>query len=88
VAEGLTDMMGEPIPSSKPGFGAKILQKIVKNEAMTSDPPEIYGWRVFALSCSACFGGMLFGFDIGTIGGVLILPPFMKSVNFYRKTVP
>jgi hypothetical protein len=72
--------MGELTAPSKPGFGARMLHKIVKNEAMRSDPPEIYGWRVFALACSACFGGMLFGFDIGTIGGVLILPPFMKSV--------
>jgi len=42
-----------------------LLQKVVRNEAMKSDPPEIYGWRVFMLACSACFGGMLFGWDIG-----------------------
>lgn len=29
-----------------------ILQKVVRNDAMRSDPPEIYGWRVFALACS------------------------------------
>jgi hypothetical protein len=45
---------------------------------MPTDPPEIYGWRAFVLALSACFGGMLFGFDIGTIGGVLTLPEFMK----------
>jgi hypothetical protein len=28
------------------------LQRIVKNESMKTDPPEIYGWRVFALACS------------------------------------
>lgn len=27
-----------------------ILQRFVKNDAMKSDPPEIYGWRVFALA--------------------------------------
>lgn len=42
-----------------------ILQKIVKNDAMKSDPAEIYGWRVFALTASACFGGATFGIDIG-----------------------
>ncbi|KAK5674158.1 hypothetical protein LTS10_013100 [Elasticomyces elasticus] len=55
------------------------LQRIVKNESMKADPPEIYGWRAFVLALSACFGGMLFGFDIGTIGGVLTLPEFMKE---------
>lgn len=29
-----------------------LLQKIVHNEAMKSDPKEIYGWRVFMLACS------------------------------------
>lgn len=28
------------------------LQRIVKNDAMKNDPPEIYGWRVFALAGS------------------------------------
>ncbi|KAK3115778.1 hypothetical protein LTR53_004553 [Teratosphaeriaceae sp. CCFEE 6253] len=55
------------------------LQRIVKNDSMKNDPPEIYGWRAFVLALSACFGGMLFGFDIGTIGGVLTLPEFMKE---------
>jgi hypothetical protein len=26
----------------------------------------------------ACFGGMLFGQDIGAIRGVLVMPPFVK----------
>lgn len=29
-----------------------ILQRVVKNDAMKSDPPEIYGWRVFVLACT------------------------------------
>ena len=66
--------------ASEASFGAKFLFKIVKNEAMKSDPPQIYGWRVFMLACSACFGGMLFGMDIGTIGGVLELPAFIAYV--------
>ncbi|KAF4534912.1 Quinate permease [Lasiodiplodia theobromae] len=52
------------------------LQRVVHNDAMKSDPTEIYGWRVYMLACSACFGGMLFGMDIGIIGGVLELPAF------------
>ncbi|KAF1913670.1 general substrate transporter [Ampelomyces quisqualis] len=56
--------------------GAKLIRMIVKNDAVKSDPPEVYGWRAFAMAGSACFGGMLFGFDIGTIGGVLELKEF------------
>lgn len=67
--------------ASAPGLGARFLFKIVKNESMKTDPPEIYGWRSFMMACSACFGGMLFGFDIGTIGGVLTLPNFMEYVQ-------
>jgi hypothetical protein len=67
--------------NSRPGFGARFLYKVIKNQAMKEDPPEIYGWRTFMMACSACFGGMLFGFDIGTIGGVLELKPFQMYVG-------
>jgi len=63
-----------------------ILQKVVKNEAMRSDPPQIYGWKVFFLSASACFGGMLFGWDIGSIGGILVMPSFMKMYGINDET--
>jgi hypothetical protein len=49
--------------SKTAGLGARFLYSFVRNDAMKSDPPEIYGWRVFALTCSACMGGMLFGMD-------------------------
>ncbi|KAL7271225.1 hypothetical protein RUND412_006028 [Rhizina undulata] len=52
------------------------LSRFVHNEAMKTDPKEIYNWRVYVLSCSACFAGMLFGMDIGIIGGVLKLDTF------------
>ncbi|KAF4586039.1 galactose-proton symporter [Ophiocordyceps camponoti-floridani] len=53
----------------------KLLRLAVRNEAMRSDPVEIYGWRVFALVCAACFGGMLFGWETGAIGGILAMKP-------------
>ncbi|KAH8422870.1 sugar porter family MFS transporter [Aspergillus melleus] len=53
-----------------------ILRRLVHNDAMRSDPKEIYGWRVYMLACSACFGGMLFGMETGIIGGVLTMAPF------------
>ncbi|KAF2022005.1 general substrate transporter [Aaosphaeria arxii CBS 175.79] len=66
------------------GPGARFLYKIVKNDAMKQDPPQIYGWRAFMMACSACFGGMLFGFDIGTIGGVLTLPAFEEKYGLKK----
>ncbi|KAA8644825.1 hypothetical protein EYZ11_007930 [Aspergillus tanneri] len=56
-----------------------LLRKLVHNEAMRSDPKEIYGWRVYMLACSACFGGMLFGMETGIIGGVLTMSPFKSK---------
>ena len=34
----------------------RLLQRIVRNDAMKQDPPEIYGWRVFMLACSVSRG--------------------------------
>lgn len=68
--------------------GARIIHAIVKNDAVKTDPPEVYGWRAFAMAGSACFGGMLFGFDIGTIGGVLELAEFQAAygLTYLSKT--
>lgn len=60
-----------------------ILERIIHNDAMKEDPKEIYGWRVYALAFSACFGGMLFGMDSGIIGGVLVMDSFQKFVPSY-----
>ncbi|KAJ4384117.1 hypothetical protein N0V86_000962 [Didymella sp. IMI 355093] len=72
--------------SGKVSTGAKIIRSIVKNDSVKTDPTEIYGWRAFAMAGSACFGGMLFGFDIGTIGGVLELKEFQAKYNLDTKT--
>jgi hypothetical protein len=58
-----------------------LLRKLVHNDAIREDPKEIYGWRVYMLACSACFGGMLFGMETGIIGGVLRMSPFMACVH-------
>lgn len=55
------------------GLLVRILRTIIRNDAMKTDPDEIYGWRVFALVFAACFGGMLFGWDTGAISGVLAM---------------
>lgn len=62
-----------------PSTTVKILQKIVHNDSMHTDPPEIYGWRVYLLAASACFGAMSFGWDSSVIGGVIVLPPFVHD---------
>jgi hypothetical protein len=33
-------------------LSTRVLQKVVRNEAMATDPHEIYGWRVYMLACS------------------------------------
>ncbi|XMA12209.1 hypothetical protein WAI453_005000 [Rhynchosporium graminicola] len=62
-----------------------LLQRVVKNDAMKTDPHEIYGWRIFVLACSACFGGMLFGWDIGSIGGIIVMEAFKAEYNITPK---
>ncbi|KAL2810624.1 general substrate transporter [Aspergillus granulosus] len=65
---------------------SSLLRKLVHNEAMRVDPPEIYGWRVYALACSACFGGMLFGVETGIIGGVLTMETFKVKYGLDNKS--
>lgn len=64
----------------------KILGAVVRNESMRLDPQEIYGWRVFALVFAACFGGMLFGWDTGAIGGILSMKATAKQYGYNTKT--
>lgn len=33
------------------------LQMIIRNDAMKTDPLEIYGWRVYTLACCVSFPG-------------------------------
>ncbi|KAF7551242.1 hypothetical protein G7Z17_g5164 [Cylindrodendrum hubeiense] len=56
-----------------------VLRRVVRNDAIRVDPPEIYNWRVLALATSACFAGALFGVDAGIIGGVLVMPDFQRE---------
>jgi sugar porter (SP) family MFS transporter len=67
------------------GFAARMLRKIVKNEAMSTDPEEIYNWRVLLLAFSACFGAMSFGWDSSVIGGVIVLDPFVHDFGLGDK---
>ncbi|KAG9241119.1 putative quinate permease [Calycina marina] len=63
-----------------------ILDKIIRNDAMRNDPKEIYGWRVWVLATAACFGGMLFGWDIGAIGGIMVMPSFKAKFGLADKS--
>ncbi|KAK5163353.1 uncharacterized protein LTR77_010726 [Saxophila tyrrhenica] len=64
------------------GIGGRFLKSVVKNDAMKVDPPEIYNPRVFFLALCSCFGGTLFGMDIGIIGGAISLPTFQSAFGF------
>jgi MFS family permease len=63
-------------------IGLKILRTVVRNEAMRTDPPEIYGCPVFAIVVSSCFGGMLFGWETGAIGGVLAMNSTQQKFGY------
>ncbi|KAK1635680.1 general substrate transporter [Colletotrichum phormii] len=57
-----------------------LLQKIVRNETTRNDPPEIYNARVILVSLVVtCGGALLFGMDMGIIGGVLTMDTFKKQ---------
>ncbi|EFY87274.1 MFS quinate transporter, putative [Metarhizium acridum CQMa 102] len=65
---------------------AKILRGIVRNDAMRTDPDQIYNAKVLALVCSACFGGMLFGWDTGAIGGVLAMDQTSERFGYLHRS--
>ncbi|KAG6002298.1 hypothetical protein E4U21_003249 [Claviceps maximensis] len=64
------------------GFLVHSLRSIVRNNAMRHDPDAIYNSRTIALVCCACFGGMLFGWDSGTIGGVLAMEQTREKFGY------
>ena len=37
---------------------------------------------------AACFGGMLFGWDIGAIGGIMVMKPFQKKYGLPTGSTP
>jgi MFS family permease len=39
-------------------------------------PPEVYGWRIYALTLLTCLGSWMFGYNVGVIGGCIVLPSF------------
>ena len=65
---------------SADNLGYRIFSRVVHNDAMRSDPPEIYGWRALVLAMSAGWGAMLFGMDSSMISGVVVLPAFLRYV--------
>ena len=44
----------------KMGLWIRFLNRVVRNDAMKIDPPEIYNARVFILALCSCFGGTLY----------------------------
>ncbi len=42
-------------------------------------PPEVYNYRIYALTLLACLGSWMFGYNNGVIAGVLVLPAFVRD---------
>ncbi|CAM1510833.1 Fc.00g083460.m01.CDS01 [Cosmosporella sp. VM-42] len=62
-----------------------LLQKFVRNESIKTDPPEIYSLRTVLISLVACGGALLFGMDMGIIGGVLTMDSFKEQYGLMDK---
>jgi len=63
-----------------PSLTMRVLQRIVRNDAMKHDPPEIYGWRVFLLACSVSGeAGTTVGSRAGTDFGRLASAPCVSA---------
>ncbi|KAG6080479.1 hypothetical protein E4U15_003290 [Claviceps sp. LM218 group G6] len=65
---------------------AKCLRSIVRNDAMRHDPDAIYNGRTILLVCCACFGGMVFGWDTGAIGGVLAMEQTRDKFGYKNRS--
>ncbi|RSM08427.1 hypothetical protein CEP52_004703 [Fusarium oligoseptatum] len=61
------------------------LQKFVRNDAIKTDPPEIYNLRTVVVSLIACGGALLFGMDMGVMGGVLAMDTFKEQYGLINK---
>ncbi|SPJ70356.1 probable transporter (major facilitator superfamily) [Fusarium torulosum] len=61
------------------------LQRFVRNDATKNDPPEIYNVRIVVVSLIACGGALLFGMDMGVMGGVLTMPTFKEKYGLTDK---
>ncbi|KAF7541751.1 hypothetical protein G7Z17_g11878 [Cylindrodendrum hubeiense] len=61
------------------------LQKFIRNESIKTDPPEIYNLRTVMVSLVACGGALLFGMDMGVIGGVLTMDTFKEKYGLLDK---
>ncbi|OJJ58371.1 hypothetical protein ASPSYDRAFT_90543 [Aspergillus sydowii CBS 593.65] len=62
------------------------LQRFIRNDATRTDPPEIYNLRTVLISLVACGGALLFGMDMGIIGGVLTMEPFKEQYGLNNKS--
>ncbi|KAM6516067.1 hypothetical protein FALCPG4_014251 [Fusarium falciforme] len=61
------------------------MQKFVRNDAIKTDPPEIYNLRTVVVSLIACGGALLFGMDMGVMGGVLAMDTFKEQYGLTDK---
>ncbi|RSL79607.1 hypothetical protein CEP51_007227 [Fusarium floridanum] len=61
------------------------LQKFIRNDAIKTDPPEIYNLRTVVVSLIACGGALLFGMDMGVMGGVLAMDTFKEQYGLNNK---
>ena len=92
LAAGVNGHSDAPIPSTRPN-GQSALTVSAPSSHATASPPSAAGLRatlrllmesrpLLFVVCFGCLGGLLFGYDIGVMGGVIVLDGFRNSFGF------
>jgi len=68
---------------------AAVRRHLLRHREAKEKANKTFRWVLAnGILATACFGGMLFGWDIGAIGGILTIPAFtvyiLDSCNFWK----
>eukprot|EP00041_Stephanoeca_diplocostata_P023744 m.589361 g.589361 ORF g.589361 m.589361 type:complete len:317 (-) comp22370_c0_seq1:142-1092(-) len=60
------------------------LNRSANERVPTTEAPENLGWRTLFICSFTTIGGFIFGYDIGVIGGVLVMDSFRDTMKLPR----
>lgn len=76
--------MAAPVSMSRPQSSPAINQvpsHFDPRERQDPKLPNPHNYRIYVLTLLSCFGSWMFGYNIGVIGGTIVLPSFHASFN-------
>ena len=56
-----------------------VLRRVVRNDAIKVDPPEVYNWRIYAFAIIVSFGVLAYGYDSAFIGTTITRSSFRRD---------